>query len=281
MTKSRVPAAICWIILSSLPCRGEPGQVPPPFEGTPPAAGARESTTIQNTDDPFDPDHDRPKMIRVTTEFFEMSNDILTELLSIHKPESSDATNLRTNVLNLTENKTTKMLETQVLTARSGQKSTLDSALESIFPTEYEPFLVPENVTVEDGGEAVTPSSAKALAALVTPATPTAFETRNVGSSLVIEPTLSPDNRLIDLRFEPNLVWHEGTTKWHERTDPLGNISTIEMPDFYSMSVHTALVLIDGQYTLAAVLSPKNAEGKTDLTRKVMLFVKADVLVVK
>ena len=45
--------------------------------------------------------------------------------------------------------------------------------------------------------------------------------------------------------------------------------------------LNTALTCISGQYVFAAAISPKDDKGNTDRTRKVMVFVKCDVLAVK
>jgi hypothetical protein len=76
-------------------------------------------------------------------------------------------------------------------------------------------------------------------------------------------------------------VWHTGSVTWHEGKDQLGNPFHVRMPDFYTLRLNTALTLVSGQYALAGALSPKDDKGETDMTRKVMVFVKCDVLVVK
>jgi Flp pilus assembly secretin CpaC len=50
------------------------------------------------------------------------------------------------------------------------------------------------------------------------------------------------------------------------------------MPTFYTLRVNTSVTLADGQSMLVAALSPKNKDGVTDFTRKLMVFVKADVI---
>ena len=92
---------------------------------------------------------------------------------------------------------------------------------------------------------------------------------------------ISSDGKVIDLRFAPELVWHHGDTTWQERADVLGNVSKIALPDFYTARLTTALTVTNGSYVLAGVLSPKAKDGSADLTRKVMIFVKADVLPVR
>ena len=116
---------------------------------------------------------------------------------------------------------------------------------------------------------------------LVTPATPTSFETRNVGSALEIEPTLSEDNKTIELKLSPDLTWFTGNETWGEHKSRSGNVSKIETPLFYSVRFSTALTLINGKPALAAVISPKDDKGKVDFSRKLMVFVKATVQEVK
>ena len=92
-----------------------------------------------------------------------------------------------------------------------------------------------------------------------------------------IEPTLSEDGRIIDLRFVPEIVYHVGNNIWAEWKGEHGN-SPVQMPTFYTLRVNTAVTLADGQPMLVAALSPKNKDGVPDFTRKLMVFVKADVI---
>jgi len=45
--------------------------------------------------------------------------------------------------------------------------------------------------------------------------------------------------------------------------------------------IYTDLTCKDGQYALAGTVSPKDAKGEIDMTRKVMIFVKCDILIVR
>ena len=66
-----------------------------------------------------------------------------------------------------------------------------------------------------------------------------------------------------------------------EHKDEKGNVSKIETPNFYTLRLNPALVCKDGQYTFAGVLSPKDSKGGIDMTRKVMIFIKCDILTVR
>ncbi len=247
-----------------------------------PADEAKGATTRKSSEvDPFDPDASPPKpmLVQVQVEYLEMSHEALTKLLFLAKPTSSDATKLREQVQEMVGKNEAKVIETQICTAKSGQKATCESIHEFMYPTEYEPprFPGPSHVIKK----ADQPEIAAGLGFEECPATPTAFETRNVGSTLEIEPTIGEEGRFIDLRFVPEFIWHTGNNTWHEGKDRAGNPYRIQMPDFYTLRFNTSLTCINGQYNLAGVVSPKDDKGDTDTSRKVMVFVKCDILEVK
>lgn len=241
---------------------------PPAFEKSAEKSGDAEEPDI------FDPDANAPKQLQVQVEFVEMSHEALTKLLFLAKPKSADATELRKQVQDMVSKNEAKVLETQIIISRSGQKATSESIHEFIYPTEYE-------ITSMDEKAKEAMQKAMLSSFPVGPAVPTAFETRNIGSALEIEPTLGEDNRTIDLRFLPEISYHTGNTVWHEGKDTNANPFKIAMPDFHILRISTAITCINGQYMLAGVISPKDAKGETDMTRKVMVFVKCDVLAVK
>ncbi len=86
---------------------------------------------------------------------------------------------------------------------------------------------------------------------------------------------------MIDLRFFPESIWHTGDRIWREGKDLAGISFKISQPDFYTLRLNTALTCLSGQCTFAAAVFPKDAKGEVDMTRKVMIFVKCDILVVK
>jgi hypothetical protein len=264
MTRMKPVMAI--LLTMSLACSSAFGQeAPPAFE----RADEGDATAAEY--DPFDPATDAPKLIRVQVEHVEMAHKDLTRLLMEDKADTADASALRMKVRELVEKDVAKVLDTQVVVGRSGQKSQTVSREELIYPTEF---------TLESMDEKITERMKQAISSPFpsNPATPTAFETRNLGSSLESEPTLDSDGHIIDLRFLSELTWHTGDTIWSESKDALGNSHKIAMPDFYTMETNTSVTCIAGQYHLVGVLSPRNAEGKLDSDRKVMVFVKCDVL---
>lgn len=245
----------------------EPEAVPPAFAKAPDTDGS--ATEV----DPFDPDTKAPKMIQVQVEYIELSHELLTKLLFLAEPKSSDATPLRKQLQELVAKNEAKVMETQIVVCKSGQKATTESLHEVVYPTEYVP--------PSEGKPDEKPKAPAFGSFPYNPATPTAFDTRNVGPTLEVEPTLSEDNRIIDVRLVPEVLWHTGDTVWQEYKDTLGNVSKVKMPDFYVIRANTAVTCLGGQYTLISVQSPKDAQGDADMTRKVVVLVKCDVLSVK
>ena len=255
----------------ALPVIGWLAVLPVQAQDVPPAFETKENTEEEAEYDPFDPMIDAPKMIRVQVEHIELSHKDLTRLMREEVAETSDAKALRMKVQALVEKDEAKVIDTQIVMGRSGQKQTTESRQEFIYPTEYEPMNCLPPV---EGEETKLPESP----AFPLFGSPTSFETRHVGSSLETEPTIGENDRIIDLRLLPELIWHTGNTVWNERKDELGNVYKVSMPDFYTLSMSTSISCISGQYVMAGVHSPKNGEGKPNPDRKIMVFVKCDII---
>ncbi|MEX1115918.1 MAG: Amuc_1098 family type IV pilus outer membrane protein [Akkermansiaceae bacterium] len=165
----------------------------------------------------------------------------------------------------LAQKKGTDLMTAPSVTARSGQKATIEIIREFIYPTEYEPPELPNSVGQTGGnfgGVGGLIGGGGGGSFPVTPATPTAFDTRNTGVTLEIEPIIGENDFVIDLRFVPEIVEFEGFINYGSpiqspSTDALGNPVTsvitenrIEMPVFSSRRVNTALTIYDG-YTVA------------------------------
>ena len=168
----------------------------------------------------------------------------------------------------LSQKKGSDLMTAPSVTARSGQKATIEIIREFIYPTEYEPPELPNSVGQQQIGgngiiDPITGAGGGGISTFpVTPATPTAFETRNTGITLEIEPTIGENDFMIDLRFVPEIVEFEGFINYGSPiqsggTDALGNPITvtitenrIEMPVFSVSRVNTSLTIYDG-YTVA------------------------------
>jgi general secretion pathway protein D len=181
----------------------------------------------------------------------------------------------------LAQKKGTDLMTAPSVTAKSGQKATIEIIREFIYPTEYEPPELPNsvgNTNNQNGGlnGLLGGTGGGGGGFPVTPATPTAFDTRNTGVTLEIEPTIGENDFVIDLRFVPEIVEFEGFINYGSPiqspgSDALGNPTTstitenrIEMPVFSSRRVNTSLTIYDGYTVAVGGLVSENVQNVED-----------------
>ena len=162
-----------------------------------------------------------------------------------------------------------KLMETCVVVCRSGQKATLESTREEIYPTEYTPPELPCGGTTTSRLTSDTP---------VNPLfrTPTAFDTRNTGVSFEVESSLSP-NSIVELRLSSEIVTPRRLETWMEHVDQWGD-GSIRMPIYESWKVKSSLRVESGKFELVSALTPKANAPVPAVSRKVLVFVRADLL---
>jgi hypothetical protein len=138
------------------------------------------------------------KNISVQLEYIEMSHKDLTRLLMERKPTSSDATALRMKVQEMVDKNVAKVMETKLVTSISGLKTSTLSKREAIYQTEFQFFGNGNNDTKE-----MKPADGLPVGS----GNPVAFETRQVGISFQVEPTICENDKFIDVRFRSDFVW--------------------------------------------------------------------------
>jgi general secretion pathway protein D len=162
----------------------------------------------------------------------------------------------------LDQKKGTDLLSAPSILTRSGSQAQVEVIRELIYPTEYDPPELPQ-----DFGEPQTAVAAPPVPGVappttpsfpVTPATPTAFQTRNTGVTLKVTPQVGPDGYTIEMDLVPEVVEFEGFVNYGSPitttgTDILGNpqrivltANRIEMPVFATRRVTTNVTVYDG-----------------------------------
>ena len=210
----------------------------------------------------------RPKLIRVCLQFIEMPHPVLSELLAENE---TDGEKSHAKAIALSKEGKAKILETCLVLGRSGGKFSLESIREEIFPTEYQLPELPCHV----------PSTADSLTG--TPPTnpmfrsPTAFETRNTGVTVEVETLLAGDERSIDVRISPDIVTPLRLETWMEYKDQWGD-GSIRMPVYEAWRVNTSLTLTPGKFELVSAITPKSAAPVPAVLRKILVFVRADIV---
>ncbi len=195
----------------------------------------------------------------------------------IQREQLSDS-DLYTRILAAVEKQTARQETFTVLRSKSGQKAIAESISEQIYPTEYEPPELPNSV-----GVAIVPPAVKDVPTPVpdteklkdardvgsyngiqTPATPTSFQTRNIGVTFEIEPTLDETGKILDVSVFPGHVALVGHTAAGQ------GLSAIEMPVFETQSLHTASTLhINQPFLLGTVNRPPNSKVDPDSANRV------------
>ena len=107
----------------------------------------------------------------------------------------------------LNQKKGVDLLSAPRVTTKSGVRAQIEVIREFIYPTEFSPPQIPQNVGGGGGGGSLGGSGAR-VNIPITPNTPGGWTPRNVGVTLEVEPVIGND--LIDLNLVPQVVEFEG-----------------------------------------------------------------------
>jgi hypothetical protein len=217
-----------------------------------------------------------PKQIRVQAEFIEVSHEQFTELMFGEKVAANDA-ELRKQLAQLVKDGKASIIETMLCVTDSGQKATTESIEEIIYPTEYEPA---------DGGASLDsyfkkdddqPFDWKNIIASATGPTPTAFETRNAGVTFEVEPKVSSVSPQIKLVLDYGIVTPVRIDLIDSYRDRWGDAS-VRMPVYESWNSKSTVSVTPGAFNLVTVIHPKPVNPTPAVSRRILVFVRADIL---
>ena len=161
----------------------------------------------------------------------------------------------------LSQKKGVDLMSAPKVTTKSGRKAIVRVAREFPYPTEFNAPEPPPPSTVSGTGDTVGPPPGTFVSqGVVTPSTPTAFETRNLGVTLEVEPIIGPDGYTIDLNLSPEVVEFDGFINYGSTINgPIFNVLTqqidsviltqnvINQPIFSTRKVTTSVSIWDGQ----------------------------------
>jgi len=208
-------------------------------------------------------DDQRERQMHIIVEFIEVEHAWFSDWLFENRLDT-DGTPLRNEVQELVREGDATVLESMMVTARSGQRAKAESILEVIYPTEYDSPKIPEEV--ELSGRAEAP---------VTAVLPTAFETRNVGTTVEVDPVIGRDNATIDLNLAPEKVEHQGYSIWPN--DEVEAKFKTMLPTFYTMRFSTQVTALDGRYVFLGTARPMEGSQRGVKDPLVLGFVRADI----
>jgi general secretion pathway protein D len=189
----------------------------------------------------------------------------------------------------LNQKKGVDLLSAPRVTTKSGQRAVIEIVREFRYPTQFQPPQIPQTVgavRTDSGGivgDLIPIGSSSNVP--VTPTTPTAFETRNTGVTLEVEPVVGPDGVTIDLNLVPQVVEFEGFINYGSpilspsssfldtvasviRTTPQNVITpnVINQPIFSMRKVTTSVSVWDGQTVVLGGLMREDVQKTEDRT---------------
>ena len=160
----------------------------------------------------------------------------------------------------LNQKKGIDLMSAPKVTTKSGRKAVVRVVREFPYPTEFSPPEPPPATTGGGSSTTIIPVGSIISQGIVTPSTPTAFETRNIGVTLEVEPIIGPDGYTIDLNLSPEVVEFDGFINYGSPilapvfvvTPPsIASIvvtpNTINQPIFSVRKVTTSVSIWDGQ----------------------------------
>ncbi len=187
----------------------------------------------------------------------------------------------------LNQKKAVDLLSAPRVTTKSGQRAMIEIVREFRYPTQFEPPQIPQS-TGNSGSGGSGSNNTTINIAPVTPTTPTAFETRNTGVTLEVEPVVGPDGLTIDLNLVPQVVEFEGFINYGSPirtvnpallgvTAPLAQLTganssvvltdnIINQPIFSTRKVTTSVSVWDGQTVVLGGLMREDVQKTEDRT---------------
>jgi general secretion pathway protein D len=173
----------------------------------------------------------------------------------------------------LNQKKGIDLLSAPRVTTKSGQRAVIEIVREFRYATQFTPPQVP---SITGGGSGTGTVSIS----VVTPTTPTAFETRNTGVTLEVEPVVGPDGVTIDLNLVPQVVEFEGFVNYGSpifginpsiltnavNSQVLLTQNVINQPIFSTRKVTTSVSVYDGSTVVLGGLMREDVQKTEDRT---------------
>lgn len=205
------------------------------------------------------------QQVRVSMQYVELPHTVMTELLA---DGETDGAKLHDKAYALTKDGKARIVETAMVVCRNGQKASAESIREEIYPTEVMPPSLPCG-----GSRGLSPGDPLPMKQRVF----TAFDTRNVGTTLEMETVVSADGRSVDLRLVPEIVSRNRLETMAEYRDARGD-GSIRMPIYEAWRTNTSLRVRSGKFTLVSAIHPIGRQAAPFVDSRILLFVRADVL---
>lgn len=189
---------------------------------------------------------------------------VRVEILMVAVPESDALTILPklrdpltiesgvTTLLERIRRKEAILMGYPMLTSVTGNRALAECIIEERYPTEFQPPSLAQTAALQTPKEAASGKKVKDSRTTIG-FFPTAFETRNAGVTLEMEPLVSMNGKWIHLNLVPQRValWHYNAFESWKTED--GKVMKVEQPQFLTNKVTTSIKVKDGERRLIGV----------------------------
>jgi general secretion pathway protein D len=178
----------------------------------------------------------------------------------------------------LNQKKGVDLLSAPKVTTKSGQRAIIEIVREFRYPTEFTQPQIPQ-IASSTGTTVI--GGATTVPVVVTPTTPTKFDTRNTGVTLEVEPVVGAEGATIDLNLVPQVVEFDGFINYGSPINAVGvntaagiSVSSpvrltdnvINQPIFSTRKVTTSIQVADGQTVVIGGLMREDVQKVEDKT---------------
>jgi hypothetical protein len=175
-------------------------------------------------------------------------------------PELRDSAKIEgavTEIMAAIKRKEATLMGYPVVVTLDGERGVSETIFEKRYPTEFEPPTTPQTA----GQTAPAPAGAP----ISEPAFPTAFEVRNVGVTLEVEPEVSAKGDWIRVDVVPQRVELLGFDTYDAVKTASGLVVKADQPRFATSKTTTRLKLHNGESCLLAVHKLVQPENQIEL----------------
>ena len=216
------------------------------------------------------------RQVGILIEYIQLDAPVASKLVRKHAT-AADATAFRDEVQELVDEKqaNARVLESGYIVTSPGQRAKIESIHEFIYPTEYDPPGPPQSFGADSGfggaggfGSSIFP---------VVPGIPTAFDVRNIGHTMEVEPNVDVSGQIISLNIAPEIVDFVAFT-----TYGTGLAESLQ-PLFHVLKLQTNLNIPTNGYALASVQMPRDKDAGEDAvvpdeSQRVLVFVRGTLI---
>ena len=192
----------------------------------------------------------------------EVAATLMPDLLDERKIEGAYA-----KIQELVAQKKVELIGWPTILTKSGQRAVFESIDEIRYASEYKPPQVAAQTITPDAQDKDKPAIKiePKIDMSAFDAVPSAFETRNAGVTLEVEPIISDDGKFIDLNLVPQHVELTGTNKITIEKPSTGSKIIVEQPQFYTAKTTTSLTLRNGQRVFLGFYRGAKPDGSGEL----------------